>query len=165
MKPGSTTAKVRIEVVPSHDLAARLQDVYEPPGAVSVARLPLHGPEKTVSTASELAGLGYRGPNATLNEALHVTAPHAAALVTQICLDPQTITGYVSSLRRNSIMTPVWVGVPGPVTPPKLVAMGARLGVGRSLKLAGKIGLTAFQRCSPKSAGKQTTKNPASTKF
>jgi methylenetetrahydrofolate reductase (NADPH) len=65
----------------------------------------------------------------------------AASLVTQMCFSPEAIAQYVGSLRGLGIEQPVWVGVPGFISTKKLLSMGARLGVGRSLKLARGTGL------------------------
>lgn len=68
-------------------------------------------------------------------------APMASSLVTQMCFSAEAISQYLRSLRANGVELPVWVGVPGPVSVKKLVAMGARIGVGRSLKLARGTGM------------------------
>lgn len=68
-------------------------------------------------------------------------APMASSLVTQMCFSAEAISQYLRSLRENGVELPVWVGVPGPVSIKKLVAMGARLGVGRSLRLARGTGM------------------------
>ena len=68
-------------------------------------------------------------------------APMASSLVTQMCFSPAAISQYLHSLSEDGIQLPVWVGVPGPVSIKKLAAMGARLGVGRSLRLARGTGM------------------------
>jgi methylenetetrahydrofolate reductase (NADPH) len=76
-----------------------------------------------------------------LLSSLAIKAPMASSLVTQMCFSAEAISGYLRSIRKNDIQLPVWVGVPGPVSVKKLVSMGARLGVGRSLKLARGTGM------------------------
>jgi len=78
-----------------------------------------------------------------LMSSLEAKAPMAASLVTQMCFSAEAISQYFESLRRSGVRLPVWVGVPGPVSVKKLLAMGARLGVGRSLKLARGTGMAA----------------------
>jgi methylenetetrahydrofolate reductase (NADPH) len=72
---------------------------------------------------------------------LQAKAPLASSLVTQMCFSAQAISRYVRTIRNSDVKLPVWVGVPGPVSIKKLVSMGARLGVGRSLKLARGTGM------------------------
>lgn len=78
-----------------------------------------------------------------LNSSLHTKAPLANSIVTQMCFSAEAIGRYLRTIRRSGINLPVWVGVPGPVSIPKLVSLGARLGVGRSLKLARGTGMAA----------------------
>jgi len=78
-----------------------------------------------------------------LISSLHAKAPSASSMVTQMCFSAEAISRYLQTIRRSGIDLPVWVGVPGPVSVRKLVALGARLGVGRSLKLARGTGMAA----------------------
>jgi methylenetetrahydrofolate reductase (NADPH) len=76
-----------------------------------------------------------------LSSSLLSKAPLASSMVTQMCFSAEAISRYLRTIRRKGIQLPVWVGVPGPVSVRKLVSLGARLGVGRSLKLARGTGM------------------------
>ncbi|MEJ1181709.1 MULTISPECIES: methylenetetrahydrofolate reductase [unclassified Pseudarthrobacter] len=76
-----------------------------------------------------------------LSSSLLTKAPFASSMVTQMCFSAEAISRYLRSIRTSGIQLPVWVGVPGPVSIRKLVSLGARLGVGRSLKLARGTGM------------------------
>ncbi|ALV41348.1 hypothetical protein AU252_09455 [Pseudarthrobacter sulfonivorans] len=76
-----------------------------------------------------------------LSSSLGVKAPLASSMVTQMCFSAEAISRYLRTIRKAGIELPVWVGVPGPVSIRKLVSLGARLGVGRSLKLARGTGM------------------------
>jgi methylenetetrahydrofolate reductase (NADPH) len=76
-----------------------------------------------------------------LSSSLQMKAPLASSLVTQMCFSAEAISRYVQTIRKSGVELPVWVGVPGSVSVKKLVALGARLGVGRSLKLARGTGM------------------------
>jgi methylenetetrahydrofolate reductase (NADPH) len=76
-----------------------------------------------------------------LSSSLEIKAPLASSMVTQMCFSAEAISRYVRTIRKGGIELPVWVGVPSPVSIRKLVALGARLGVGRSLKLARGTGM------------------------
>ncbi|WP_050687823.1 methylenetetrahydrofolate reductase [Arthrobacter sp. ZBG10] len=85
---------------------------------------------------------GHPGLSADqLKHSLEAKAPLASCMVTQMCFSAKTIGQYFRTLRSSGIELPVWVGVPGPVSTKKLLTMGARLGVGRSLKLARGTGM------------------------
>ena len=77
-----------------------------------------------------------------LSSSLLTKAPLASSVVTQMCFSADAISRYLRTIRKSGIELPVWVGVPGPVSVRKLVSLGARLGVGRSLKLARGTGMT-----------------------
>ncbi|WP_332762881.1 methylenetetrahydrofolate reductase, partial [Pseudarthrobacter sp.] len=76
-----------------------------------------------------------------LSSSLLMRAPLASSIVTQMCLSAEAISRYIQSIRKAGIEMPVWIGVPGPVSIRKLVSLGARLGIGRSLKLARGTGM------------------------
>jgi methylenetetrahydrofolate reductase (NADPH) len=76
-----------------------------------------------------------------LSSSLQIKAPLASSIVTQMCFSAEAISRYLRTIRKDGIELPVWVGVPGPVSIRKLVSLGARLGVGRSLKLARGTGM------------------------
>jgi len=58
-------------------------------------------------------------------------ASHAA---TQMCFDPATIRGWLEGERASGLEIPVHLGIPGAVERKKLLSVGARLGVGASLR-------------------------------
>lgn len=76
-----------------------------------------------------------------LSSSLLMRAPLASSIVTQMCFSAEAISRYIQSIRKAGIEMPVWIGVPGPVSIRKLVSLGARLGIGRSLKLARGTGM------------------------
>lgn len=76
-----------------------------------------------------------------LRSGLESKSALATSLVTQMCFSAESIARYIENLRGLGIELPVWVGVPGFISTKKLLSMGARLGVGRSLKLARGTGL------------------------
>lgn len=78
-----------------------------------------------------------------LTSSLQAKAPQASSVVTQMCFSADAISRYLQTIRGSGMHLPVWVGVPGPVSVRKLVALGSRLGVGRSLKLARGTGMAA----------------------
>jgi methylenetetrahydrofolate reductase (NADPH) len=75
-----------------------------------------------------------------LDEALHVKqqlvvdAGLAGYVSTQMCFDPAMIDGWLRNQREAGLQLPVHLGIAGVVDRAKLVTMGARLGVGASLR-------------------------------
>ncbi len=57
---------------------------------------------------------------------------------TQLCFDPVAIRRWILRQRQRGIALPVRLGVPGVVNRTTLLTMGARLGIGTSLRYLGK---------------------------
>ena len=80
----------------------------------------------------------------TLSESLrHKQTLLAAAKVkghaaTQMCFDPDLIRAWLTEERNTGLTLPVHLGVPGAVERTKLLTVGARLGVGASLRFLKK---------------------------
>ena len=55
-------------------------------------------------------------------------------VATQMCFDPDRIVGWLQDERDAGLVLPVQLGVAGPVDRARLLTMGARLGVGASLR-------------------------------
>lgn len=77
-------------------------------------------------------------PAQTLHRALLDKQPHATYLVTQMCFEPETIARWAAELRANGVALPIRVGVPGAVEPTRLLSIGARIGVGESMRYLAK---------------------------
>lgn len=91
---------------------------------------------------------------ATLDQALTEKSRHADYITTQLCFDADTLRRWVVSVRERGIDLPVLIGMPGKVTPAKLLEMSARIGVGPSMSFVrkqsgvGKL-LALFRRSAP----------------
>ncbi|WP_114855941.1 methylenetetrahydrofolate reductase [Brachybacterium sp. YJGR34] len=62
-------------------------------------------------------------------------AEHASVLVSQLCFDATLLLDWTRELRRAGIGLPLRPGIAGPVDRGRLLRIGARVGVGPSLKL------------------------------
>lgn len=62
----------------------------------------------------------------------------ATSCTTQLCLDPSTIRAWIAAARRRGVRLPVHVGVPGVVSPGRLLRIGLRIGVGDSVRFLRK---------------------------
>jgi methylenetetrahydrofolate reductase (NADPH) len=77
-------------------------------------------------------------PSDRLREALLEKQAHATYIVTQMCFSPQAIVDWVTSVRVEGVTLPIKVGVPGAVDPARLLSIGARIGVGDSMRFLTK---------------------------
>ena len=68
---------------------------------------------------------------------------------TQMCFDPVAIRRWILQQRERGIALPVRLGVPGVVNRTRLLTMGARLGIGTSLRYLGKNRSTMTRLMAP----------------
>lgn len=60
---------------------------------------------------------------------------YANYLVTQMCFDPDVLTKWLLGIRRAGVSLPAWLGLPGVVEIPKLIALSLKIGVGQSVRV------------------------------
>jgi methylenetetrahydrofolate reductase (NADPH) len=70
----------------------------------------------------------------SLRQALIDKQRHATFIATQMCFDPQAITGWVRGTRIDGVQLPIRVGIPGVVDPLRLATIATRIGVGTSAR-------------------------------
>lgn len=68
---------------------------------------------------------------------------------TQMCFDPIVIRTWILRQREQGIALPIRLGVPGVVDRTRLLTMGARLGIGASLRYLGKNRSTMKRLMAP----------------
>ncbi|MGO1397476.1 MAG: methylenetetrahydrofolate reductase [Brevibacterium yomogidense] len=80
-------------------------------------------------------------PDAEVVRALADKHPFATEMVSNLCFDPDALSAWIRSARDRGTALPLWLGVPGRVDAARLARVGARIGVGQSLRfLKGKLG-------------------------
>lgn len=72
-------------------------------------------------------------PDEALTAALWAKQSRATYIASQMCFDTDAIRAWADRLRRDGITLPIEVGVPGAVSMSKLMRIGAKVGVGKSL--------------------------------
>jgi methylenetetrahydrofolate reductase (NADPH) len=72
--------------------------------------------------------------DAQLLAALVDKTQYASYLATQMCFDAAAIESWVHTVRAAGVELPIWLGVPGAVDAGRLLTIGARIGVGESLR-------------------------------
>lgn len=63
---------------------------------------------------------------------------YSTYLVTQMCFNPQALIKWLQEIRRAGVRLPAWLGLPGVVEIPRLIALSLRIGVGQSVKVLKK---------------------------
>lgn len=76
---------------------------------------------------------------------------HAHYMATQMCFDAGTISGWLRGERMAGVRLPLVVGIPGVTDPVRLATIGARIGVGQSLRYLRKNRSAIFKLLKPRS--------------
>ena len=63
---------------------------------------------------------------------------YATAVVSNMTFDDDRVGQWLERVRRRGVELPVWVGVPGPVDPARLLRMASTIGVGDSMRFLRK---------------------------
>ena len=73
-----------------------------------------------------------------LASALEQKSAHADYVATQMCFDAEILLGWIAEARRQGLMLPLLIGMPGKVARTRLLEMSVRIGVGPSLAFVRK---------------------------
>jgi methylenetetrahydrofolate reductase (NADPH) len=73
-----------------------------------------------------------------LVDALQRKQPYADYMVSQLCFDAATLTGWLRTMRQAGITLPVRIGVAAPLQTRKLIELSLKIGVGSSVKFLTK---------------------------
>jgi methylenetetrahydrofolate reductase (NADPH) len=76
--------------------------------------------------------------DAELLRLLREKQPLSTYLVTQMCFDPAVMIAWLRRIRGAGVTLPAWLGLPGVVEIPKLIALSLKIGVGQSVKVLKK---------------------------
>lgn len=88
-------------------------------------------------------------PDDQLIQALLDKQPFASYMATQMCFDVDKIVSWVHDRRASGVDLPLVIGIPGAIDTMKLMSIGARIGVGTSLKYLAKNRRTVAQLMRP----------------
>ena len=103
---------------------------------------------------------GYPDGHAFIEDAVLVEQVHAKQsllaeagldgwISTQMCFDADRIRTWLTDQRESGITLPIRLGIPGVVDRTRLMSMGARLGVGTSLRYLSKNRSTVMKLMAP----------------
>ena len=97
---------------------------------------------------------GYPESHPTIPDDLTVQAMwdkrrFATEMVSNLTFDPQVVETWLARVRTRGVTLPVWLGVPGPVDPTKLLSVATRIGVGDSARFLLKQPRTVARLVAP----------------
>lgn len=119
-------------------------DAPEPAGEFSGALALLEaidrlGTDLTIGVGAHPEGHPYVDQEEALR-LLATKAQYASSIVTQMCFEAPPLRAWLEQIRARGITLPVRPGVPGPTGVGRLLKIGSRVGVGRSLRMLSQHG-------------------------
>jgi methylenetetrahydrofolate reductase (NADPH) len=129
-----------------------LRDVFVVAGDVEQAAGPFEGAAALLAAMAELGhGLeqvgvtGYPESHSFISDDTTIQAmfdkvPYATYIVSQICFDAQVIGDWIHRVRARGVELPIYVGLPGPIEPVRLLRLSARIGLGESARFLRRHG-------------------------
>jgi methylenetetrahydrofolate reductase (NADPH) len=76
----------------------------------------------------------------TTIQAMFDKAPYATYIVSQITFDARVIATWLRRVRDRGVALPIYVGLPGPVDPVRLLRLSSRMGLGESARFLRRHG-------------------------
>jgi methylenetetrahydrofolate reductase (NADPH) len=120
-------------------------DAKEPIGEFTGAPELLESMSKIGHELEEIGITGYPEGHPflrdeSLRQALYEKRPYATYIVSQICFDPETTSGWIRGVRERGVELPIYIGIPGAVSKRKLMQISSSIGVGGSADFLKKHG-------------------------
>ncbi len=88
-------------------------------------------------------------PDDLIIQAMWDKRHHATEMVSNITFDPDVLSTWLARVRRRGVALPLWLGVPGPADPAKLLTVATRIGVGESARFLLKNRRTMLRLLRP----------------
>lgn len=120
-------------------------DAEEPAGKFASAHELLAAMDSLGHPFDEIGITGYPESHPIIRDettiqAMFDKAPLASYIVSQLCLDPLVIAGWIVAVRERGVALPIYVGIPGVTSRRKLLRISTRIGVGESARFVRKHG-------------------------
>jgi methylenetetrahydrofolate reductase (NADPH) len=129
----------RIQSLGIHEVFVVAGDLDEPLGPFEGAATLLRAMAEVGHGLEEVGITGYPESHPFISDettiqAMFEKAPYATYIVSQICFDPVVIARWLRRVRERGVELPIYVGLPGPVDPVRLLRLSARIGLGESAR-------------------------------
>ncbi len=129
----------RIKGLGAREVFVIAGDVAQPLGPFEGAATLLEAMAEIGHGLEQIGITGYPESHAFISDettiqAMFDKAPYATYIVSQICFDPAVIATWLRRVRDRGVELPIYVGLPGPVDPVRLLRLSARIGLGESAR-------------------------------
>jgi methylenetetrahydrofolate reductase (NADPH) len=129
----------RLKDMGVRDLFVVAGDVDRPAGEFAGADVLLPAMAEMGHGLDEVGIAGYPESHPFIHDDVTIQAMwdkrrFATYIVSQVCFRPRVVVGWVHRVRRRGVHLPIYVGMPGSVSPQRLLRFAARIGVGHSAR-------------------------------
>lgn len=145
----------RIEALGARELFVVAGDVDEARGPFEGAAALLRAIAELGPALDEIGITGYPESHPFISDevtiqAMFEKAPYATYIINQICFDASVLGEWIGRVRDRGIELPIYVGLPGPSNPIKLLALSRRIGLGESARFLRRHGSWISRLMSPR---------------
>lgn len=135
----------RIDALGAREVFVVAGDIDEAQGPFEGAAALLRAMAELGSGLEEIGITGYPESHAFISDdttiqAMFEKAPYATYIVSQICFDASVVGDWLHRVRDRGVGLPIYVGLPGPSDPIKLLALSRRIGLGESARFLRRHG-------------------------
>lgn len=135
----------RIESLGVRDVFVVAGDATHPAGPFEGAAQLLAAMSEIGHTFERVGITGYPESHAFISDQTTIQAmfdkvPFATYIVSQVTFDAEVIGGWIRRVRDRGVTLPIYVGLPGPVDPVRLLALSRRVGLGESARFLRRHG-------------------------
>jgi methylenetetrahydrofolate reductase (NADPH) len=141
---------VHLKEIVDRLLKVGVDDVFVPAGDADPPAGRYHGALPLLADLTDLGrpfrhvGItGYPESHPAIDDDIVVQAmwdkrTHATYIVSNLCFNARTLTGWVRRVRRRGVDLPIRIGLAGPVERTKLLTMAGKIGVKESARFLGR---------------------------
>jgi methylenetetrahydrofolate reductase (NADPH) len=135
----------RIEALGIDEVFVVAGDIDEPAGPFDGAAALLQAMAEVGHGLREVGITGYPESHAFISDDTTIQAmfdkvPFATYIVSQITFDADVIATWIRRVRDRGVELPIYVGLPGPVDPMRLLRLSTRIGLGESARFLRRHG-------------------------
>jgi methylenetetrahydrofolate reductase (NADPH) len=135
----------RLREIGAREIFVVAGDTEQPAGKFASAYELLAAMERLGHPFDEIGITGYPESHPIIHDevtiqAMFDKAPLASYIVSQLCLDPLVIAGWIVAVRERGVALPIYVGIPGVTPRRKLLRISTKIGVGESARFVRKHG-------------------------
>ena len=146
----------RIDALSVRDVFVVAGDISRPAGRFEGAADLLAAMAEVGHGLERIGITGYPESHAFISDEATIQAmfdkvPFASYIVSQICFDAAVIAHWIRRVRGRGVALPIYIGLPGPIDPVRLLRLSKRVGLGDSARFLRRHGSWLGRLVRPRS--------------